>query len=436
MKRAIAGGAIGTVIEWYEFAAYGFFAASLGRVFFPSDNPTISLLAAFGTFGVAFFMRPLGGVVFGSLGDRFGRKVVFTWSIILMSLFTFLIGCLPTYSSIGIVASVLLVMLRLLQAICAGAELTGAWTFVGEFASTKRRGYESSWTEAGAIGGFLLGSLCAFILSVTLPQATIDEWGWRIPFWFAAPLGVLALYLRSRMGESPAFEAMKKKGLAVSSPINEVVRHSKVSLFQAFGIAIYQNVGIYIILTYMPTYFATQLHFSHTQSTLSSVISMIFAIIFMPIAGAWSDRFGRRRVLGWSCVIALVLMYPLFWLMSQHSFGLALLAHIVTSILVGIFLGPIPATMAELFPTNVRYGGVSLSYNVSVAIFGGFAPFIATYLIAETNNLLSPSFYVIGSAILTLITLATIAETSCTQLKEHTNTASEREFMEAKSERT
>ncbi|CAB3389541.1 MFS transporter [Kyrpidia spormannii] len=421
MKRAIVGGTIGTVIEWYDFAAYGFLAAILGKVFFPSQNPTVSLLASFATFGVAFFMRPIGGILFGSLGDRFGRRSAFTWSIILMSCLTFLIGCLPTYASIGIAAPALLVLLRLLQALCAGGELTGAYTFVGEYASTKRRGYESSWTEAGAISGFLLGSLCAFVLSATLSQSELVAWGWRIPFWCAAPLGAVGVYLRMRMGESPAFEVMKEKGLIVSAPIGEAVRYSRVPLFQAFGIAIYQNVGIYIILTYMPTYFTTQLHFSQMQSMLSSVISMALAILFMPIAGAWSDRVGRRRVLGWSCGIALVLTYPLFLLMSQHNFGLALLAHVATSILVGIFLGPIPATMAELFPTNIRYGGMSLAYNISVAVFGGFAPFIATYLIASTKNPLSPSYYVIGSAVLTLITLASMVETSRTPLKENAN---------------
>lgn len=407
-RRAVIGATIGTAIEWYDFATFGYFAIVIGNVFFPSTNPVNSLLASFATFGVAFVMRPLGGILFGSLGDRFGRKSSFTWSIILMTLFTFLIGFIPSFQTIGIWAPILLVTLRLLQALCAGGELTGAFTFVAEHSSPERRGFNGSWIEVGSIGSFLVGSLMALIISLSIPEPYYSAWGWRIPFWFAGVLGVVGILIRARLSESPEFEKMKSKGLVASNSINEALRKNKKSLLKTFGLSIYQNVSIYIVLTYVPTYLATQLQFSKLTSTLSTSLALLAAMIFMPIAGTWSDKYGRAKVLAWACAGGLLLIYPMFFIMNLKIASITIISHMIMGALIGMFLGVIPATMAELYPTNVRYGGMSFSYNISVAIFGGFAPFIATFLINYTNDPLSPSYYVIGAAIVTLITLVTM----------------------------
>lgn len=411
LKRAIIGSTVGTAIEMYDFASFGYFAVLIGTVFFPTDNPVNSLLAAFATFGVAFFMRPLGGAIFGIIGDRYGRKESFTWCILLMTLFTFLMGFIPTYESIGIWAPILLITLRCLQSLCVGGELTGAFTFVAEHSPPNRRGYYGSWVQVGGIGCFLLGSLVSLLVTAIVPEPYFTQYGWRILFWFGGLLDVAGIIIRRYLSESPEFEEMKAKGQLSKKPLNDAIRHNKKALFHTAGLAIYQNVAIYIVLTYIPTYLLTEVHFSKLASTGSTVLAVIAAVVFVPIAGEMADRYGKVKVLIWSCIGGLLLIYPMFFIMNLKVTSMAIVSHMVVGALVGIFVGVIPSIMAELYPTNVRYAGMSFSYNVSVSIFGGFAPFIATFLISYTNDPLSPSYYVLGAALVTLITLISMAKT-------------------------
>jgi MFS transporter, MHS family, proline/betaine transporter len=418
LRRAMLGASVGNCVEWFDFAVYGYLAATLGAVFFPSEDPTISLLSSFAVFGVAFFMRPLGGFFFGPLGDRIGRQRTLAAVIILMSASTFVIAFLPGYAAIGIWAPILLVAARLLQGFSVGGEFGGASAFLAEYSPDERRGYLVSWIEFSAVGGFLLGSASVLLLTATIGEDALGSWGWRIPFLLAGPLGLIGLYIRLRVEDTPEFRALERSGEVSGSPFRETITQNWRPILQVIGLVIIQNAGFYIVLTYMPTYFSEQLGFSSTASSLSSVFTLLVAMALIPPLGALSDRVGRKPLLAASCVGFALLSYPLFLLMNQGNLVGAVLSHVALGALLAVFLSTTIAALAELFPTRVRYGGFSIGYNISVAIFGGAAPFFATYLISLTGNPLSPAFYLIAAAIASLITVATIEETARTQLKK------------------
>jgi MFS transporter, MHS family, proline/betaine transporter len=418
LRRAMLGASVGNCVEWFDFAVYGYLAATLGAVFFPSEDPTISLLSSFAVFGVAFFMRPLGGFFFGPLGDRIGRQRTLAAVIILMSASTFVIAFLPGYAAIGIWAPILLVAARLLQGFSVGGEFGGASAFLAEYSPDERRGYLVSWIEFSAVGGFFLGSASVLLLTATIGEDALGSWGWRIPFLLAGPLGLIGLYIRLRVEDTPEFRALERSGEVSGSPLRETMTQNWRPILQVIGLVIIQNAGFYIVLTYMPTYFSEQLGFSSTASSLSSVFTLLVAMALIPPLGALSDRVGRKPLLAASCVGFALLSYPLFLLMNQGSLVGAVLSHVALGALLAVFLSTTIAALAELFPTRVRYGGFSIGYNISVAIFGGAAPFFATYLISLTGNPLSPAFYLIAAAIASLITVATISETARTPLKK------------------
>jgi MFS transporter, MHS family, proline/betaine transporter len=418
LRRAMLGASVGNCVEWFDFAVYGYLAATLGAVFFPSEDPTISLLSSFAVFGVAFFMRPLGGFFFGPLGDRIGRQRTLAAVIILMSASTFVIAFLPGYAAIGIWAPILLVAARLLQGFSVGGEFGGASAFLAEYSPDERRGYLVSWIEFSAVGGFFLGSASVLLLSATIGEDALGSWGWRIPFLLAGPLGLIGLYIRLRVEDTPEFRALERSGEVSGSPFRETITQNWRPILQVIGLVIIQNAGFYIVLTYMPTYFSEQLGFSSTASSLSSVFTLLVAMALIPPLGALSDRIGRKPLLAASCVGFALLSYPLFLLMNQGSLVGAVLSHVALGALLAVFLSATIAALAELFPTRVRYGGFSIGYNISVAIFGGAAPFFATYLISLTGNPLSPAFYLIAAAVASLITIATIVETARTPLKK------------------
>jgi len=418
LRRAIVGASVGNLVEWFDFAVYGYLAATLGAIFFPSDDPTISLLASFAVFGVAFFARPLGGFFFGPLGDRIGRQSTLVAVIILMSFATFAIGFLPGYEAIGIWAPILLVFLRLVQGFSTGGEFGGASAFLAEYSPDERRGFLVSWIEFSAVGGFFLGAASVLLLTAAIGEDALGSWGWRIPFLLAGPLGLIGLYIRLRLGDTPEFRALEQAGEVSRSPFRETLTQNWKPILQVVGLVIIQNAGFYIVLTYMPTYFSEELGFDTTSSSLSTVLTLIVAMALIPPLGALSDRVGRKPLLAASCVGFALLSYPLFLLMNQGNLFAAGLAHVALGILLAIFLSTTIAALTELFPTRVRYGGFSIGYNISVAIFGGAAPFFATWLISATGNPLSPAFYLIAAAVATFLTLLTLRETARTPLRK------------------
>jgi MFS transporter, MHS family, proline/betaine transporter len=418
IRRAIVGASVGNTVEWFDFAVYGYLAVTLGAVFFPSEDPTISLLSSFAVFGVAFVMRPLGGLFFGPLGDRIGRQRTLATVIILMSISTFVIALLPGYATIGIWAPILLVAARLLQGFSAGGEFGGASAFIAEYSPDNRRGFLVSWLEFSTLIGFILGSTSVLVLSSVLSEEALTSWGWRIPFLIAGPLGLIGLYIRLRLDDTPEFRALESAGEVSQSPFKETVTQNWKPILQVAGLVIIQNAGFYIVLTYMQTYITEQLGFSTTSASLSTVLTLLVGMVLIPPLGALSDRVGRKPVLMASCVGFVVLTYPLFLLLNAGNLAGAIAAHVALGALLAVYLSTTIAALTELFPTRVRYGGFSIGYNVSVAIFGGAAPFLATYLISVTGNPLSPAFYLIAAAIATAVTLLTIKETARTPLRK------------------
>ena len=416
LRRAIVGASIGNTVEWFDFATYNFLAVTLAVVFFPPGNPTAALLSTFAIFAAAFFVRPLGGLFFGPLGDKLGRQRVLATVIILMSLSTFVIGLLPSYATIGIWAPLLLVVARCVQGFSAGGEFGGASTFLAEYSPDERRGFLVSWLEFSTLIGFVAGSILVLFLTTVLPDDAMTSWGWRIPFLLAAPLGIVGLYIRLRLEDTPEFRALEETGEVSRSPLRETLVENWKQILQVGGLVIIQNIGFYVVLSYMTTYFQDPLGFSPTAASLSTTITLLVGMVLIPPLGALSDRVGRKPLLLASCIGYAVLTYPLFLLLNTGNLFAAVVAQVALGALLAVFISTSIAALTELFPTRVRYGGFSIGYNFSVAIFGGSSPYLAQYLVSTTGNSLSPAFIVIGGAIATLLVVLTVRETAGTDL--------------------
>jgi MHS family proline/betaine transporter-like MFS transporter len=410
--RPIVAGVIGHIVEWYDYSVYAYFAALIGTQFFPSKVPYASLLLSFAVFGVGFCTRPLGGIVFGHIGDRVGRRNALVTVVILMSVMTFLVGVLPPYSSAGLVGAVLLVIFRLLQGFSAGGEWAGSGAFLVEYAPPGRRGIVGCLQQGGIGIGLLLGSGFSTLLTVSMSSSALAAYGWRIAFLVAIVIGFAGLYLRLRVQETPHFTQVQEKGEVQRAPLVSAWRGGPLTLFKVFGFTISGTVAYYIYLTYFPSYASSVLHIPENEAHVANVIGILCYIASLLLTGWASDRIGRRAILlihAWALV---VVTYPLAYLLSANpTFGMLLLVQIVGAVLMGCFSGACVASYAEMFPTSVRYSGISVPYNVSVAIFGGFAAFIATALVAVTHISYSPAFYVIAAAIVSGIVYIVMRET-------------------------
>ncbi|ORB65501.1 MFS transporter [Mycolicibacterium tusciae] len=422
VRKAVRGAAIGNTVEWYDFAIYSTLATYIADQFFPSGDETAALLSTFAVFAAAFFMRPLGGFFFGPLGDRIGRQRVLALVILLMSASTFMIGLVPSYESIGVVAPLLLLLLRCVQGFSAGGEYGSGACYLAEFAPDKHRGFVVSFLVWSVVVGFLLGSLTVTGLETLLSESAMNSYGWRIPFLIAGVLGVVGLYIRMRLGDTPEFETLRDEGEVSSSPLKEAFTTSWRPILQIAGLVVIHNVGFYIVFTYLPTYFTKTLEFTKTNAFVSIIIASTVAIILIPPLGALSDRIGRKPLLIAGAVGFAVFAYPLFMLLNTGSLAAAIAAHAALAAIESVFVSASLAAGAELFATRVRSSGYSIGYNVSVAIFGGTAPYVATWLVAETGNELAPAFYVIAAAIITLATIMTMRETAAQPLRQKVGT--------------
>jgi MFS transporter, MHS family, proline/betaine transporter len=412
MRRAIAACAIGNATEWFDYTTYGFLAIILGGVFFPSENPTVSLLSSFAVFGAAFVARPLGGFFFGPLGDKFGRQRILATTILLMAGATFAAGLLPGYAAVGIWAPILLVFLRLLQGFSAGGEYGGASTFMAEFAPDDRRGFWTSWLEFGSLTGYFMGAGLATLLTVTLSDGVMSSWGWRIPFLIAGPLGVIGLYLRLKLQDTPVFTALEEAGEVEESPLRDTLVYAWRPMLLLAGISMITNVGNYILLTYMVNYLQNNLNVGSTTALLVTFIAIVFMMAVIWRVGSLSDRFGRKTMLIAGSVGFIVFSLPAFWLISLGNWITTLLGMLMLALCLVLILGTIPSTLPALFPTEVRYTGFAISYNISVAAFGGTAPFVAGYLADVTGSNYAPAFYLMGIAVVALIPILLSPETA------------------------
>jgi len=412
IRRAVRGAAIGNTVEWFDFAIYGFLATYIADKFFPSGDETAALLNTFAIFAAAFFMRPLGGFFFGPLGDRIGRQKVLALVILLMSGSTFAIGLVPSYDTIGVFAPLLLLFLRCLQGFSAGGEYGSGACFLAEYASDKHRGFVVSFLVWSVVVGFLLGSLTVTGLETVLSEGAMDSYGWRIPFLIAGVLGAVGLYIRLRLGDTPEFEALRDEGEVASSPLKEAVTTSWRPILQIGGLVVIHNVGFYIVFTFLPSYFTKTLGFTKTDAFVSITVASLVALILIPPLGALSDRIGRKPLLIVGSLAFAVFAYPLFLMLNAGSLAVAIAAHAGLAAIESVFVCASLAAGAELFATRVRSSGYSIGYNVSVALFGGTAPYVATWLVARTGNDLAPAYYVIVAALVTLITVLTMRETA------------------------
>jgi MHS family proline/betaine transporter-like MFS transporter len=411
LRQVIIGASIGNAVEWYDFAIYGFLATFIAANFFPAGNETAALLSTFAIFAAAFVMRPLGGLVFGPLGDRIGRQRVLAIVILLMAGSTLGMGLLPTYDAIGVGAPLLLLFLRCLQGFSAGGEYGGGACYLAEFATDERRGLTVTFIAWSGVVGFLLGSVTVTLLQTLLGDGAMDSYGWRIPFLIAGPLGLVGLYIRLKLTDTPAFEQLSASDDVASSPLREALRTAWRPILQVIGIMIMFNVGYYVVFSYLPTYFIKTLHLSKTVAFVSITMACVVAIVLILPLAALSDRIGRRPLLIGGTVAFALLAYPLFLLLNSGSVGAAIAAHALLAAIESMYISVAVATGVELFATRVRYSGFSVGYNVCVAVFGGTTPYMVVWLTGSTGNNQAPAFYVIAAAVVSLVTVLTMRET-------------------------
>lgn len=397
------GGIVGNIMEWYDFAVFGFLAPIISAQFFPNDTPLMGLIMTYGIFATGYIMRPLGGVFFGYIGDKMGRKKALLISIFMMAIPTILIGLLPTYQEIGMYAALLLIILRMIQGLSVGGELIGSVSFMVEISSQKHKGFFGSLTLGSAVGGLLLGSAIVAILESIIGQTAMHEWGWRIPFLLGISILLIGLWLREGMSESPEFlETQPDKN--ISSLKNDVL-NKKFKILQLSAMISLTTIASYMMFVWMPTYLSTIIKHQLQGALTINTISMIVLVITIPIAGYLSDIFGRKKLMIIATLAMLFAVIPLFMMLDKGEWYLALSAQIIFAIIVGVLQGPMPSLMVEMFPTKIRYTSIGIGYNFSVALLGGTAPVVATWLIEQTNNILAPAFYIIFFSIVSLIAL-------------------------------
>lgn len=416
-RRVAVAAGIGHFLEWFDFAVYGFLAATLGRLFFPSDNPTTSLLASLAVFGVAFFFRPLGGLVIGSFGDRVGRRAALSLAIIVMGICTIGIGLLPTYASIGIAAPILLVLLRCAQGFSAGGEYAGAAAFLVEYAPEGKRGLFSSVVSAGAALGVMFGAIVTLALTSLLTTEDMSDWGWRVPFLVAGPLAVLGLYVRLRLEDTPVFRALQETHEVEHAPLSSATTQSRSAILLVFACTAVTGLGFYYLATYVNTFLTTQVGVAPASALQLAVAGLALYSLMCPVAGLIGDRIGRRPTMLIGAGGIAVVAIPSFALLATGNWALALIGLILLATfeaLANVMLGVI---MVELFPARLRVTGSSVGFNVAQALVGGPGPFVAASIAAATTLIIAPAFYLVAvGALAFFVLLKWLPETQGTSL--------------------
>jgi len=404
----IVAGAFGNILEWYDFAVFGFLAPVIGAQFFPADDTLAGLIKVYGVFAAGYLMRPLGGMIFGHLGDRLGRKRALEVSIAMMAVPTFLVGVLPTHDQIGTSAAALLIFLRLLQGVSIGGELIGSIAYIVEMAPPEKRGLHGSWTLFTATGGILVGSITVTLLRGVLEDDAMAAWGWRLPFLFGIAIAGVGLWLRVGLPESQAFEESARAEQDERSPVVLALSEAGGRIVQLSLVLVLFAAGFYIAFVWMPTYYTDILKPPVSHAYAINSFSMLFLLACIPCYGALSDHFGRRPVLGVGMVAMALLAYPLFVVVDTSVAAYALAAQLLFALMIAAIQGPMPALMAEMFPTRIRSSAIGIAYNLSVGVLGGTAPLVSTWLIAETGNLAAPAFYLVALAGVSAVTLLTL----------------------------
>jgi MFS transporter, MHS family, shikimate and dehydroshikimate transport protein len=430
VRKVALASFVGTTIEWYDFFLYGTAAALVfGDLFFPEAEPVVGTLLAFSTYAVGFAARPIGGIVFGHFGDRIGRKSMLVLSLLIMGIATFLIGLLPTFASIGVMAPVLLVVLRFAQGIGVGGEWGGAVLMSVEHAPKGRRGFFGSWPQMGVPAGLLLSTSVFALVQGMTSEAAFLSWGWRIPFLASAVLVIVGLFIRLRIMESPAFQRVKETKTEAPKPIVDVVRKYPREVLVAMGMRVAENGAFYILTVFVLAYGEDELGLSKGTMLTGVIIAAAIGLVTVPLFGALSDRVGRRPLYLAGAVVTTLWAFPLFGLLNTESPILIWLA-IVVGVNLGhdLMYGPQAAYFAELFGTRVRYSGASLGYQLASVFAGGFAPLIATALLAAGDG--SPTLVALYVTAMGLISVvATLFARETYDKDVHEDEAEERELV-------
>ncbi|MCB0563414.1 MAG: MFS transporter [Phaeodactylibacter sp.] len=392
----VLAGIAGNVLEWYDFAVYGFFAPVFAKLFFPSKDPTVSLIASFGAFAAGFLMRPVGGAFFGYIGDRIGRKRALNLSVMLMAIPTFLIGLMPTYAQIGVGASVMLVLLRMAQGLSVGGEYTSSIVYLAESAPKGKRGLFSSSSMVGATGGILLGSFVGSIISGNLDETQLQTWGWRLPFLFGVLVAGMGYLIRRHMPETLKEENKADNPLKhLWEDRKEVLRVSALNLLTA--------VAFYAIFVFAVTWLVKYVKEPRTVALQLNTMSMVVLMFAVPFFAWLSDRVGRKPILIAGAAGMVLFSYPLIWLMHHHNDAMILCGQMGLAILLSAYIGPVPATLAEMFSSKIRVTAVSVGYNLTYAIFGGTTPMVAVWLIEKEHSDMSFAWYIVAAAAISLV---------------------------------
>jgi MHS family proline/betaine transporter-like MFS transporter len=408
-KKHLLVSSLGNILEWFDFGLFIFFAPLIGRQFFPLHDPSSATIATFGVFAAGFICRPLGGILFGHWGDQKGRAQTLRLSISLITCSTLLVGFLPTYQTAGIVASILFVFLRLLQGLSVGGEYSGIMIYLAESAPTPKRGFFTSFAAAGANLGFLLATLLVMLLKALLPESVLDQWGWRIPFILAGFMGLVILYYRLKLLETSAYLFLKQSKCQHKRPLITALRNSPKNLLQILGLTCMGSTFYTVFFGFVPNYLSQQNRISAINVLIIESVLLAFMICIIPLAGKIGDRFGRRKILLFTATSIILLTLPCFYFLDSAYFVLIMLVLMVPTILSSMEQGNTLSTIVENCPLDIRYSGVSFSYNLGNALFGATAPLVVSFL-AQSYNHFAPAYYLMGMTAVTGIVLLTMGE--------------------------
>jgi MHS family proline/betaine transporter-like MFS transporter len=406
-RRAIVAAGIGNCLELFDLTVFGFFAASIGAQFFPSTDPMTPILSSFATFALGFLMRPVGALTLASIGDRHGRRALLSLTMALMGAGSLGIALVPNYAQIGVAAPLLLVLFRLVQGFAAGGEWGGAVTMMVEQAPANRRGFVGSFQQIGFGLGILAGTLFALLINAGLSDAARLAWGWRLPFLFGALVAPVALYIRRRVGESPAFEKVAAEGHILRTPVRDAFVAHWPRILAVVGIGTMGTAAGYIANQFMSNFAVKSLGLSGGLVSTAILVASLLQLVLIPFWGWLSDYVGRLPIMGGAALVYTLVIYPLFGALV-HAPGAAVLFTIVcvSAVLVSASFGPLPALISSFFPPEVRTTAVSIGYNFAAAIFGGLAPFVSTWLVGATGDLIAPTYYAMGCGVITVVTAA------------------------------
>lgn len=422
IRRAIGAAAIGNVTEWYDFGVYAYFEPTIKEVFFDGLSDTAGTIATFGLFAVAFLVRPFGGMFFGPLADRIGRNKVLATTMVLMALGTFAIGCIPSKSSIGLLAPLLLLLARLVQGFSTGGEYGNAMTFIAEYAPDRKRGFWGSWLEFGTFTGYLFGAIMVTVMDALLSHDQLLAWGWRIPFFIGLPLGIVGVYLRTKLADTPAYLELEKeqeerekahKKEQEGSELKGIL-HLWPYMLVCMGLVLVWNVTNYMLTSYMPTYVTDTLpsggQVSSGTSQLIQIVVMLLALVTIPLLGMLSDKVGRKPICWLGAIGLIVLAIPMIALVRSQTTGGIFAGLLIMAMLLICFSSTMPSTLPTLFPTKVRGGALSIAFNVSISLFAGTTSVVVGALVSLTGDLNWPAYYLIIAGCIGVVSVLFLAE--------------------------